>query len=39
MGPKKPPDSNRAERIVAAGRRARAEWDRSYRGQALKLLH
>ena len=31
-------DSGRADRIVAEGRRARAEWDRSYRGQALKLF-
>jgi len=38
VGPKKPSDSSRADRSVAEARRARAEWDRSYRGQALKLL-
>ena len=28
----------KAEQIVAEGRRARAEWDSGYRGQALKIL-
>ena len=38
MAPRKPSDPSRAHRIVAEGRRARAEWDSSYRGRALKLL-
>lgn len=38
MAPRKPSDRSRADRIVAEGRRARAEWDSSYRGRALKLL-
>jgi len=29
---------SRSERIVAEGRQARAEWDSSYRGRALKIL-
>ncbi len=38
MAPSKPSDRGRSDRIVAEGRRARAEWDSSYRGRALKLL-
>lgn len=29
---------SRADQIVAEGRKARAEWDASYRGRALKIL-
>ena len=35
---RKPSNESQADRIVAEGRRARAEWDSSYRGQALGLL-
>lgn len=35
---KKKPAGAKAEQIVAEGRRARAEFDGGYRGQALKLL-
>ena len=38
MAPRKPSDRSRTDRIVAEGRLARAEWDKSYRGRALKLL-
>ncbi len=38
MAPRKPSDPSGTDRIVAEGRRARAEWDSSYRGRALKLL-
>jgi len=38
VAPRKPSDPSRSEGIVAEGRRAKAEWDRSYRGRALKLL-
>ena len=38
MVPPNRSDGSRTERIVAEGRRARAEWDSSYRGRALKLL-
>jgi 5-methylcytosine-specific restriction endonuclease McrA len=36
--PTRPPRKSRAEQIVAEGRRARAEFDSGYRGQALKIL-
>lgn len=38
MADRKTSGGSRAEGIVAEGRRARAEWDKSYRGRALKLL-